>query len=107
LHPGLPDSSVLRWIMGILAFGCAMVLAALVVLLEKRLRVAYFPMLGLLILLTVLTITDDAGLALSGPRDNAAHSYDQGPILVFDEKTIGGSSAGPAPGICIDRESIG
>jgi hypothetical protein len=63
LHPALPDSSTVRWVMGILAFGCGCALIALVVLLGKRIRIAYFPTLGLLALLAVLTFTDDVGLA--------------------------------------------
>jgi lysylphosphatidylglycerol synthetase-like protein (DUF2156 family) len=63
LHPGLPDSYVLRWIMGILAFGCATVMIARVVLLENRVRIAYSATLGLLALLAVLTVADDVGWA--------------------------------------------
>jgi hypothetical protein len=63
LHPALPDSAAVRWIMGILAFGCGCTLIALIVLLGKRNRIAYFPTLGLLALLVVLTFTDEVGLA--------------------------------------------
>jgi lysylphosphatidylglycerol synthetase-like protein (DUF2156 family) len=63
LHPRLPDSYVLRWIMGILAFGCATVMIARVVLLENRVRIAYSATLGLLALLAVLTVADDVGWA--------------------------------------------
>jgi hypothetical protein len=62
-HPGLPDSSAVRWIMGILAFGCACALIALVVLLGKHNHIAYYLILGLLVLLAVLTIADEVGLA--------------------------------------------
>jgi lysylphosphatidylglycerol synthetase-like protein (DUF2156 family) len=61
LHPGLPDSSAVRWIMGLLAFGCACALILLAVLLAKCVRIAYIPALGLLGLLIVLTIADDVG----------------------------------------------
>jgi hypothetical protein len=63
LHPALPDSSAIRWIMGILAFGCACTLIVFAILLGKRVRVAYFTTLGLLALLVVRTITDEVGLA--------------------------------------------
>ena len=63
LHPALPDSPALRWIMGILAFGCACALIVLAVLLARRIRWVYFPALGLLALLIVLTFTDEVGLA--------------------------------------------
>ncbi|MGB7539695.1 MAG: hypothetical protein WBM17_14230 [Anaerolineales bacterium] len=63
LHPALPDSAAVRWIMGILAIGCACLLLALVVLLGRRIRMAYFLTLGLLALLVILTITDEVGLA--------------------------------------------
>ena len=63
LHPALPDSPAIRWIMGILAFGCACTLVALAVLLAKRFRLAYYPTAGLLALLVVLTLTDEVGLA--------------------------------------------
>jgi len=61
LHPALPDSPVIRWIMGILAFGCACTLIVLAVLLARRIRLAYFPTLGLLALLILLTFTDEVG----------------------------------------------
>ncbi len=61
LHPALPDSPVIRWIMGILAFGCAGTLITLAVLLGRRNRIAYFLSAGLLALLVVLTFTDEVG----------------------------------------------
>ncbi len=63
LHPALPDSPAIRWIMGILAFGCAAMLIALAVLLARRVRLAYFLATGLLVLLMALTFTDEVGLA--------------------------------------------
>jgi hypothetical protein len=63
LHPALPDSPVVRWIMGILAFGCACALIVLAVLLGRRIRIVYFLTWGLLALLAVLTFTDEVGLA--------------------------------------------
>jgi hypothetical protein len=61
LHPALPDSAATIWVMGILAFGCAGALVVLAVMLGKRFRIAYYPTLGLLALLAVLTIADDFG----------------------------------------------
>lgn len=63
LHPALPDLPAARWIMGILAFGCAGTLIALAVVLLRRVRPAYFLTAGLLALLVILTITDEVGLA--------------------------------------------
>jgi lysylphosphatidylglycerol synthetase-like protein (DUF2156 family) len=61
LHPALPDQITVRWIMGILAFGSAGALIVLIILLGKRIRIAYFLTLGMLALLAVLTITDEVG----------------------------------------------
>jgi hypothetical protein len=62
LHPALPDSPAARWIMGILAFGCASTLVALTILIEKHFRPAYYAALGLLALLILLTGMDQVGL---------------------------------------------
>jgi hypothetical protein len=63
LYAGLPDSQTARWIMAGLAFGCACALFMLIVLLNRRVRIAYFATLGLLVLLAVLTFADEVGLA--------------------------------------------
>jgi len=62
-HPALPDSRTVQWIMAALAFGSACALGVLIVLLWKRIRIAYSLTLGLLALLAVLTITDEVGWA--------------------------------------------
>lgn len=63
LHPALPDAPAIRWIMGILAFGCAGTLIALAILLARRIRLVYFLTVGLFALLVILTFTDDVGWA--------------------------------------------
>jgi hypothetical protein len=63
LHPGLPDDPTIRWVMGILAFGCAGTLFGLTLMIRKRIRIAYYSLLGLLALLMVATFTDEIGLA--------------------------------------------
>jgi hypothetical protein len=60
-HPALPESRTVQWVMAILAFGCACVLVALIILLGKRVRSAYYLTTGLLVLLMILTVTDDVG----------------------------------------------
>ncbi len=61
-HTALPESRAIQWIMAALAFVSACALVVLMVLLRKRVRIAYFLTLGLLALLAVLTITDEVGL---------------------------------------------
>jgi chromate transport protein ChrA len=62
-YPGLPDDPTVRWVMAGLAFGCGGVLFALTWALAKRIRIAYFLVSGLLVLLAVFSITDDIGWA--------------------------------------------
>jgi hypothetical protein len=62
-HTALPQDRTVQWIMAGLAFGSACVLLALIVLLRRRIRIAYYLALGFLALLTILTIADEVGLA--------------------------------------------
>jgi lysylphosphatidylglycerol synthetase-like protein (DUF2156 family) len=60
-HPALPESRTIQGIFAGLAFGCACALAALIVLLSRRVRSAYFLTTALLALLAALTIADEFG----------------------------------------------
>jgi hypothetical protein len=51
-----------RWVMSVLALGCAVCLAGLAYFLSRRSRLAYILGVGLLALLAVLSITDQVGL---------------------------------------------
>jgi hypothetical protein len=63
LHPALPSSTQVRGIMAILSFATAGILATLLALIGRPNRLAYFPTLGLLIVISILTLFDDFGMA--------------------------------------------
>jgi lysylphosphatidylglycerol synthetase-like protein (DUF2156 family) len=62
-HPALPVSPLINGIMASLAFITAGILLALLAFLGKRNRVAYYLTLCLLVVISILTIFDDFGLA--------------------------------------------
>ncbi len=62
-HPALPNSPLVKGAMVVLALAAAGALLALLILLGKRSRAAYFMTIGLLGAISLLTILDDFGLA--------------------------------------------
>ena len=63
LHPSMPESDVVRWTMAVLAFLTTGVLLGLRVFLRRRSRIAYYLTIGLLVVLSTLTVTDEFGLS--------------------------------------------
>ena len=63
LHPSMPESDVFRWIMAVLALLTTGVLLGLRVFLRRRSRIAYYLTVGLLVVLSTLTVTDEFGLS--------------------------------------------
>jgi len=63
VHPSMPVSNQVRWIMAILAFLIAGALLGLCIFLRRRNRIAYFLTLGLLLVTSFLTVTDQFGLS--------------------------------------------
>lgn len=61
-HPALPNSPLVKGAMVMLALAAAGALLALLILLGKRNRVAYFLAIGLFGAISLLTILDDFGL---------------------------------------------
>ena len=62
LHPSMPADPALRWVLGILCIGCSVVLVGLVILLARRIPLAWYLVVGLLTLISILAIADDFGL---------------------------------------------
>jgi len=62
-HPALPDLPLLKGIMAVLAFATAGVYLWLSVFLVNRNKITYFFVMGLLIILSLLTIIDQFGWA--------------------------------------------
>ncbi len=62
-HPAIPDAAIVRWTMAVLAFLAAASLLALFFLLRRRSRPAFWLVLGLLAVISVLTVTDEFGAA--------------------------------------------
>jgi hypothetical protein len=60
-HPALPDVPLVKGIMAFLALAIAGILSGLFVYLGKRSRIAYFSSLGLLAVISVVTIFDQFG----------------------------------------------
>jgi hypothetical protein len=63
LHPALPANATLRWVMVALSLIAALALTGVTVLLKRRNKVAYVLSVAGLILLVLLTIMDELGLA--------------------------------------------
>ena len=63
LHPALPEGNLFRWIISSLALGTSLVLTGLLFLISRGSKIAYYLLLGALLLVTILTITDDFGIA--------------------------------------------
>jgi hypothetical protein len=63
VHPSIPGGDQVRWTMAILSLLTAGVLSGLCVFLRKRNRVAYYLTLGLLLVTSFLTVTDQFGLS--------------------------------------------
>jgi len=62
LHPSMPESDVFRWTMAVLALLTTSVLLGLWVFLRRRSGIAYYLTIGLLVVLSILTVTDEFGL---------------------------------------------
>ncbi len=60
-HPALPNQPLVKGGMAFLSFVVAGVLIGLIFLLARRSRLAYFSSLGLFLVITFLTITDQFG----------------------------------------------
>ena len=63
LHPSMPESDVFRWTMAVLALLTTSVLLGLWVFLRRRSGIAYYLTIGLLVVLSILTVTDEFGLS--------------------------------------------
>ena len=63
LHPALPDSAVLRWLIPILALAGSAALPGFYLLARRFGAAGYYPLLTLLLLISLPTILDDFGLA--------------------------------------------
>lgn len=60
-HPAFPDDPLARNVMAILALGAGLVLLALLILLRRGLRLAYFGMLAALVASALALFFDDVG----------------------------------------------
>ena len=60
-HPSLPSEGIFKWIMLVLALGTSIVLAGLVILLRKRIRLAFYFGVVVFATIAVLSITDQIG----------------------------------------------
>ena len=63
LHPAIPESDVIKWAMASMSLLTSGILLGLFILLRRKNRVAYWLTLGLLIIISILTITDEFGIA--------------------------------------------
>lgn len=63
MHPAIPDVSLFKWGMAILSLLTSGLLIGLSVFLRGRRRLAYYPTLGMLAVISLLTLTDDFGLS--------------------------------------------
>ena len=63
LHPALPESALLRWLIPVLALAGSAALPGFYLLARRFGAVGYFPLLALLTLISLLTVADDFGLA--------------------------------------------
>jgi len=62
LHPAIPDSGLVRGVMGILAFLTSGALLILSILLRRRNTIAFYITLALLLIISVFTVTDEFGI---------------------------------------------
>jgi hypothetical protein len=62
LHSTIPDGALIRWVMSILSFLTSVFLIGVYYLLRRNGGFAYYLLLGMLALISVLTITDEFGL---------------------------------------------
>lgn len=60
-HPALPEIPYLRWLIPLLALVAAAGLTGFYLLARRYGAIGYYPLLVLLVLISVLTITDDFG----------------------------------------------
>lgn len=63
LHPAIPAEGLVRWIMAGLALLTSGALVVLGILLHRRMRLAFPAALALLLLISILTVTDEFGIA--------------------------------------------
>jgi len=61
LHPALPDSAVLRWLIPVLALAGSAALPGLYLLARRFGAAGYYPLLALLLLISLLTVLDEFG----------------------------------------------
>ncbi len=61
-HPAIPDLPLIKWIMAALALITATWLLGLFIFLGKRMKIAYYPAIAFLLLISLLTIFDDFGI---------------------------------------------
>ena len=62
LHPALPEGNIYRWIISSLALAASLGLVVLLFLMLRGLRFAYYLLFTALLIISILTITDDFGL---------------------------------------------
>jgi hypothetical protein len=62
-HPSIPHTDLVKWTMAVLAFLNAVVLMGLCGLLRRGNHVAYYLTLGLLVVLSLLTVADQFGIS--------------------------------------------
>jgi hypothetical protein len=60
-YAGLPADPAVRWLLAGAAFGCGLVLIGLTAALGRRVRIAYYLVTALLVVLAAATFTDDVG----------------------------------------------
>ena len=63
LHPALPDSALLRWLIPFLALAGSAALPGFYLLARRFGAAGYYPLLALLLLISLMTIIDEFGLA--------------------------------------------
>ncbi len=63
LHPALPDSALLRWLIPVLALAGSAALPGFYLLARRFGATGYYPLLALLLFISLMTIIDEFGLA--------------------------------------------
>ena len=59
--PSIPNTGVIKWIMIVLALGCTGILFVMILMLKRHNRLAFFTTLVMLVIIAVLSITDEFG----------------------------------------------
>lgn len=63
LHPAIPEGTLYRWGTAALAFLTSLGIAGLYYLLIRKVKLAYYLLLGGLFIISLLTITDEFGIS--------------------------------------------